>query len=126
NSDIVISSITYTEELLGEDSWFKEGVLVIPVHLRGFQNCDLFFDKIYGDDYNQIKGFQYFNQFKYFAEVAEVLRGEKIGRTSHNERILSYNIGMSLHDIFAASKIYNYFETTKDILKLAPNSRYWL
>lgn len=126
NSDIVISSITYTEELLGEDSWFKEGVLVIPVHLRGFQNCNLFFDKVYGDDYGQIKGFQYFNQFKYFAEVAEVLRGEKIGRTSHNERILSYNIGMSLHDIFAASKIYNYFETTEDILKLAPNSRYWL
>ncbi len=126
NSDVVISSITYTEDLLGEDDWFKKGCLVIPVHLRGFQNCDLFFDKVYGDDYGQIKGFKYFDKFKYFAETSEVLRGEKKGRESHDDRILSYNIGMSIHDMYAASKIYQYFKDTDDIQNLSPDIRYWL
>ena len=126
DSDVVISSITYTEELLGQNDWFKEGCLVIPVHLRGFQNCDLFFDKVYGDDYGQVKGFKYFNQFKYFAETSQVLRGEKVGRESRRERIISYNVGMSLHDVYAAKHIFNYFEDIEDIQRLSPDSRYWL
>ena len=126
NSDVVISSITYTEDLLGEDDWYKEGCLVIPVHLRGFQNCDLFFDKVYGDDYGQVKGFKYFDQFKYFAETSEVLRGEKVGRENAKERILSYNVGMSVHDIYAASQIYKYFDNTDTIDNLGPAERYWL
>lgn len=126
NSDVVISCITYTDDIFGKDEWFKEGCLVIPVHLRGFQNCDLFFDKVYGDDYGQVKGFQYFDQFKYFAETSEVLRGEKIGRENSKERILSYNVGMSLHDVFAAAKIYKYFENCEDSASLGPDSRYWL
>lgn len=126
NSDVIISSITYTEEQLGQDDWFKEGCLVIPVHLRGFQNCDLFFDKVYGDDYGQVKGFQYFDRFKFFAETSEVLRGEKPGRESAKERILSYNVGMSLHDVYAASKLYPYFADTNEQAVLGPTERYWL
>ena len=126
NSDVVISCITYTEELLGSDEWFKEGCLVLPVHLRGFQNCDLFFDKVYGDDYNQVKGFQYFDRFRYFAETSEVLRGEKAGRESDKERILSYNVGMSLHDVYAAAKIYSRFGTVESMGALGPEGRYWL
>ena len=126
NSDVVISSITYTEELLGKDDWFKEGCLVIPVHLRGFQNCDLFFDKVYGDDYGQVKGFRYFDRFRFFAETSEVLRGEKPGRESREERILSYNVGMSLHDVYAASKLYCYFAEDGEQITLGPTERYWL
>lgn len=129
-SDVVISCITYTDELLGEDTWFKEGCLVIPVHLRGFQNCDLFFDKVYGDDYGQVKGFQYFDRFRFFAETSEVLRGEKAGRETPEERILSYNVGMSLHDIYAAAQIYKIFcktgVETNDVKPLSPIKRYWL
>ncbi len=129
NSDVVISSITFTDSLLGEDSWFKEGCLVIPVHLRGFQNCDLFFDKVYGDDRDQVKGFKYFDKFRYFAETSEVLRGEKKGREDNSERILSYNVGMSVHDIYAAKKIYEMIKDLDGIDSidgLAPDSRYWL
>ena len=126
NSDVVISSISYTEELIGEDEWFKEGVLVIPVHLRGFQNCDLFFDKVYGDDYGQVKGFKYFDKFRYFAETSEVLSGAKEGRTSPKERILSYNVGMSLHDVYAASQIYKFFDSADDAYKLSPDEKTWL
>ena len=28
---------------------------VIPVHTRGFQNCDLFFDKVFADDTDHVK-----------------------------------------------------------------------
>lgn len=125
-SDVVISCITYTEELLGKDEWFEKGCLVIPVHLRGFQNCDLFFDKVYGDDYGQIQGFKYFEQFKFFAETSEVIRGEKVGREKATERILSYNGGISLQDLYAAAQIYKFFENTKDIAHMSPKSRYWL
>lgn len=128
-SDVVISCISYTDELLGEEEWFKEGCLVIPVHLRGFQNCDLFFDKVYGDDYSQVKGFEYFDCFRYFAETSEVLRGEKSGRENPRERILSYNVGMSLHDVYAAARIYRIFceqGKTVDMQALSPSDRYWL
>lgn len=125
-SDVVISAITYTDKLLGEDSWFKKGCLVIPVHLRGFQNCDVFFDKVYGDDYGQVKGFEYFDRFKCFAETSEVIRKEKAGRENRDERILSYNVGMSIHDIYAAGQIYNYFEEEPDTDRLGPDMRYWL
>ncbi len=125
-SDVVISAITYTEELLGEDDWFKEGCLVIPVHLRGFQNCDLFFDKVYGDDRGQVQGFQYFDRFRSFAETAEVLRGEKPGRENEKERIIVYNVGMSLHDVFAASRIYRYFDKEEQTGSIGPKERFWL
>lgn len=50
-SDVIISCITEAEGLIcPDDKRFKEGCLLIPVHTRGFQNCDLFFDKIFGDD----------------------------------------------------------------------------
>ena len=41
-SDVIVSCITVATDLIGRDEWFKEGVLVVPVHTRGFQNCDLF------------------------------------------------------------------------------------
>ena len=110
-SDVVISAITFTGETIADDSLFKKGCLVVPIHLRGFMNCDLFFDKVYCDDIDHVRGFKYFDQFKSIAEVAEVVTGRKPGRTSDDERIIAYNVGLSMHDIFYAKKIY---EMVKD------------
>lgn len=111
-SDVIVSCITEAQGLLCEDdTLYKEGCLVVPVHTRGFQNCDLFFDKVYADDTAHVCGFKYFNQFKQFGEIQDVISGKTIGRESDKERILSYNIGLGLHDIVYASKIY---ETLKD------------
>jgi ornithine cyclodeaminase/alanine dehydrogenase-like protein (mu-crystallin family) len=76
------------------------------VHTRGFQNCDLFFDKVFGDDTEQIQKFKYFSRFRQYAELKEVLEGKIIGRADDEERIISYNYGMALHDIVFATKIY--------------------
>ena len=106
-ADVVISCVTVATELLFPDnSLYKKGVTVIPVHVRGFQNCDLFFDKVFGDDTGQIQTWKYFNQFHEYDEIHHVLQGKIPGRSSDDERILSYNYGIALHDIVFASKIY--------------------
>ena len=106
-ADVLISCVTVATELLfPNNSLLKKGVTVIPVHVRGFQNCDLFFDKVFGDDTGQIKTWKYFNQFRNYDEIHHVLQGKNLGRTNDEERILSYNYGIALHDIVFASKIY--------------------
>ena len=106
-SDVVISCISHTDDILcADETSFKPGVTVIPVHTRGFQNCDLFFDKVFGDDTGHIEGFRYFSKFRKFEEFSNVLIGKSPGRESDEERILSYNIGLGLHDAFFAERIY--------------------
>lgn len=112
-ADVIISCVTVATELLfPNDSLFKKGVTVIPVHVRGFQNCDLFFDKVFGDDTDQIRNWKYFSQFHQYDELHHVLQGANPGRTSQEERILSYNYGLALHDIVFASKIYERIKNT--------------
>lgn len=106
NADVVISCITAADGLLVDDiKYFKPGVLLVPVHTRGFQNCDTVFDKVFADDEGHVKGFKYFDRFRAFGELSDVLKGQIPGRESEHERILSYNIGLGLHDIYFAHKI---------------------
>lgn len=108
NADVVVSAITEANSLLVEDvNLFKPGVLVVPVHTRGFQNCDTVFDKVFADDEGHVRGFKYFNQFRKFDELSRVLLGKSSGRETDSERILSYNIGLSIHDVYFAVMILN-------------------
>ena len=107
DTDVIISAITVAEEQLGKDEWFKKGCLVVPIHTKGFQNCDLFFDKVFADDKAHVEDFKYFNQFKSFEEISPVLLGKAKGRENDQERILSYNIGIALHDVYCAKMIFN-------------------
>lgn len=106
NADVVVSCITDAEGFLVENTeLFKPGVLVVPVHTRGFQNCDTIFDKVYADDEGHVKGFRYFNEFRRFGELGDVLTKRIPGRETDDERILSYNIGLGLHDVLFAYKL---------------------
>lgn len=106
-SEIIISCVTEAKSLLIEqDEYFDEGVLVIPIHTRGFQNCDLFFDKVFADDTDHVRGFRYFDRFKQFDELSRVLLEDNPGRENDKERILAYNIGLGLHDTLFAYRIY--------------------
>ncbi len=107
-ADVVVSCITDASGLLVEDeSLFKPGVLVVPVHTRGFQNCDTTFDKVFADDTDHVKGFKYFSEFREYHQLEEVLKGDVTGRANDSERLLSYNIGLGLHDVLYASRIYD-------------------
>ncbi len=112
DADVIVSCITDADGLLVKDvNLFKLGVLVVPVHTRGFQNCDTVFDKVFADDEGHVNGFKYFNQFKKFGELDAVLKGLMTGRDNDDERILSYNIGISIHDVFYAYKILKIINT---------------
>ena len=106
-SDVIVSCVTDARQLFCDDTeLYRPGCTVVPVHSRGFQNCDTVFDKVFGDDTGHVQDFRYFNEFRSFAELSDVLDGTKPGRESADERILSYNIGLGLHDVLIADKIY--------------------
>lgn len=99
DADVVVSCITRASGLLAQPEWFRPGCLLVPVHTRGFQACDLVFDKVFADDTAHVANFDHFPRFRKFAELGDVMQGKCSGRENDTERILSYNIGIALHDI---------------------------
>lgn len=127
-SDVIVSCITEASGLICEDdNLYKEGCLVIPVHTRGFQNCDLFFDKVFADDTAHVCGFRYFDRFKQFGEIQDVIAGKIKGRECDKERILSYNIGLGLHDVLFASKLYGMLKDSSDEVEIVRETeKFWI
>lgn len=105
-SDVLVSCITATQNTFSEPNNYPKGILVVPVHTRGFENCDLVFDKIFCDDISHVQDFKYFKQYKYIKEMTEVSNNYQLCKISKNDRILVYNIGIAIQDIYFASKIY--------------------
>ena len=131
-SDVVISGATYLPNDVCSDECFDKGVLVQPIHTLGFTNCDLFFDKVFADDVGHVHHFKNFDKFRQFAEVCDVVNGDKPGRESDDERILVYNIGVSIHDINFAASIYKLMEDSGKINSLPdidmkdPTEKFWV
>jgi ornithine cyclodeaminase/alanine dehydrogenase len=129
NSDVVVSGVTYMPQNLCEDKCYKKGVLVVPIHTLGFTNCDLFFDKVFADDYGHVKHFKYFDRFKRFAEMTDMVNGVVPGRESDDERILAYNIGVSIHDVNFAARIFSMVSQREDLPEVSLNSpkqKFWI
>lgn len=127
-SDVIFSCVTDADGLFCEDpSCFRPGCTLIPVHVRGFQNCDLFFDKVFGDDTAPLRSWKYFNQYRHYAELQDVIDGKDPGRENNTERIISYNYGLALHDTFFASKIYELLKDgSPDIPIQKETDKFWL
>ena len=107
NCDVLVSAVTEMPELFCSDNTkYPEGILLVPIHTRGFQNCDLFFDHVFADDKGHVETFKYFSQFKTFNELSEVLLNKTLGRKNEKQRIIAYNVGLGLHDIWFANQIY--------------------
>lgn len=123
---VVFSAVTVFHEDVVPPEVFEPGTTLIPIHTRGFMQADLVFDRIYGDETSQIEHFKYFNQFPNFAEVAEVITKKKPGRTSLEERILVYNIGIVAHDFYFASKILQLIPDSAQINVSEPAGKFWL
>ena len=131
-ASVLISCITAAGSCLlcPDDSLYQKGVLVVPVHTKGFQNCDLTFDKVFGDDTAHVGGFKYFSQFRQYAELGSVLIGKHPGRESDEERILSYNVGLGLHDVLFAKKIYDRLTVSDpdgpSFIQEREDQKYWI
>lgn len=113
-SDVIVSCVTAATSLFDKnDEDYKPGILIVPVQTRGFQNCDLSFDKVFCDDIPHISGFKYFNQYKSVIEMTDVLNDSNFER-NQNERYLAYNIGIAVQDMYFASKIINLLNTNTE------------
>ena len=66
---------------------------------------------------------------KRFAEVSDVVNGLNPGRENNDERILVYNIGISIHDINFAYHIYEMLKDDNSLLDIdmkSPKSKFWI
>ena len=122
NSDVVISSITYASEDFVPADVYKRGCTVIPVHMRGFMDCDLHFDHVITSDLESIQGFKYYDKFNKLSLLNDVIFDPNKVRKNSDERVIVYNLGLALHDILYASKIYDALGNIGDSdLKLDPS-----
>lgn len=106
-SDVIVSAVSKADKNFADDSCYDEGCTVVPIMTMGFQNCDLFFDKVFTDEINQIRNFKYFDFFHSVENTSDVLNGLAKGRENNIERILVYNYGLAIHDLYFSLQFYN-------------------
>lgn len=98
----VITALTFAGKPFVKKEWLFDGMLALPLHMRGWQNCDPLFDKMFTDDYEHTKAWLY----RLDGELGEVLAGIKPGRESKEEKIIAYNYGIAVDDLALAGLIY--------------------
>lgn len=107
---------------------YPKGCTIIPVHTSGFQNCDLVFDKVFVDDIDHVKKYRYFEQFKdRMARITDVANNRVKGRENTEERIIVYNGGIALTDMYWAMKILEKIgDNCHQIPMSYPHERFWV
>jgi ornithine cyclodeaminase/alanine dehydrogenase-like protein (mu-crystallin family) len=112
-SDIVVTSgpILKQPHPVIERSWFKDGGLACPLDFDSYWKPEAMFsmDKFCIDDIQQLWYYKrqgYFSNIpKVYAELGEIVVGEKNGRLHKSERIMSMNLGLAIEDIATAKLV---------------------
>ena len=127
-SDIIVSCVSFAHKELAPVDIYPEGCTIIPVHTSGFQNCDLTFDKIFVDDIDHVKKYRYYDQFKHkMTRITDVANKKLPGRENDKERILVYNGGIALTDIYWAMKIVEKVGSACPQIPMSyPTERFWI
>lgn len=107
DSDVVISAITFIEDDFCSPSVFKKECVVIPVHLRGFKECDKEFDHVITSDLISIKKFENYDKIKKLSYMDDIFNDCLNGGYDLDGRTIIYNLGLAIYDLFYACKIYN-------------------
>lgn len=128
NSDIIVSCVSFAHKELAPVDTYQSGCTIIPVHTAGFQNCDLVFDKVFVDDIDHVKKYRYFEQFKdRMTRITDVVNSRKEGRTNDLERIIVYNGGLAITDMFWAMKIVGKIQDQCPQIPMSyPKQRFWV
>ena len=119
-SDVVVTSgpIMRQPHPVIERSWFKDGGLACPLDFDSYWRPEATFsmDKFCIDDIQQFWYYKrqgYFSQIpRIYAELGEIVVGEKSGRANKSERIMSMNLGLAIEDIATAKLILEKAEKT--------------
>jgi ornithine cyclodeaminase/alanine dehydrogenase-like protein (mu-crystallin family) len=111
-ADVVVTATGHLEERVYKESWVKKGALVLPVHTRGWEKSMLGkADKFIVDDWQQFNNAlggsdgYYAPLPKLHAELGQIVVGQKPGRENTAERIVNFNFGMAIHDVWMATHI---------------------
>lgn len=129
DADIIVSCVSFAHSVICENTnVFKKGCNVVPVHTAGFQNCDLVFDKVFVDDIGHVQGYKYFNEFKdKMTRITEVETAVKTGRDNDEQRIVVYNGGLAIFDMYWAMKVIEKFgDKCVDLPMSYPEERFWI
>ena len=77
--------------------------------------------------YFSLMCWKYFSQYKHYAELQDVIEGKDPGRENDKERVLSYNYGLALHDVFFASKIYEMLkDRSPEVEIIKETDKFWI
>jgi ornithine cyclodeaminase/alanine dehydrogenase len=111
-TDVVVTATGHLEERVFKDGWVKKGALVLPVHTRGWEKSMLDkADKFIVDDWQQFNNAlggsdgYYAPLPELYAELGQIVVGQKPGRENSAERIVNLNFGMAIHDVLMASHV---------------------
>jgi len=111
-ADVIVTATGHLEERVYKEKWVKDGALVLPVHTRGWEQAMLNqVQKLVVDDWDQFNNALggtdgYYSPLPdLYAELGEVVVGKKAGRENSTERIINFNFGMAIHDVFMATEV---------------------
>lgn len=112
-SDVIVTATQRLAKPLIKNGWFGAGCLGMGLEASRawYGDAILNADKFVTDDWEQTKHFKSQGAFpdglpKLYAELGQIVAGEKPGRAEERERILAINIGLALNDIIVANHIY--------------------
>lgn len=125
DSDLIISCVSYASNDFCSPDIYKTGCTIIPVHMRGFMECDPVFDNIIVSDLTRAEGFQYYDRFRKLTYTDDILKGTRQARQKKEDRIIIYNLGLSITDIYFAYRIYNMMND-QPIIELLPNKKLYV
>lgn len=128
DSDIIVSCVSFARKEICSDSVYREGCTIVPVHTSGFQNCDLFFDRVAIDDVGHVEGYRYYEQFKSkMIRITDAASGKIPFRENDTQRIVIYNGGLAIFDLYYALKtLKKAGEDCIDLPMAYPAERFWL
>jgi ornithine cyclodeaminase/alanine dehydrogenase len=113
-SDLVVTSgplLKHPDPTIPKD-WLRPGAFASAVDFDSYWTADALaqFDKIATDDHAQ---FQYYRRAGYFqrtpdpyADLGELVGGQKPGRERADERTMAINLGLALDDMAVAPEVY--------------------
>jgi len=113
-SDIIVTAtpILKHPKPVVEANWIKKGTFACPLDFDSYWKPEAMhsMDKFCTDDKEQLMYYRtqgYFSDIpKVYADLGEIITGEKPGRETEDEKIMSMNLGLAIEDMATAIKIY--------------------
>lgn len=127
-ADVIVTATGKLLEPIFFEKWVKPGALILPIHTGGWGKDTLAkMDMVVVDDWSQFFTFAesiYTVPDSPDAELGEVVAGIKPGRQNDQQRIINFNVGLAIHDIIFAKKVFEIAKakglgTTLDFIDLS-------